>query len=125
MIFPYLDDEPVVPIEIQDHLGGWHKFYGYLDSGAGYSVFHTDVAEILGINIYKGREIDLTVGDGSKIPTFVHKLSVRFAGRQFLAEISFSPSLGIGANILGMKSFFDRFRICFNNKKKMAKIKPF
>ena len=77
------------------------------------------------IYIYKGKEILLTVGDGSKIPAFVHRLSVFFANKHFLADISFSPSLGIGANILGLRSFFDNFRICFNNKKKVVEITPF
>lgn len=117
MSFPYLDGNPVVPLKLQDARGGWHKFWGYLDSGAAHSVFHSDVAEILGIDIYKGREVNLTVGDGSKIETFIHKAPVRFAGKKFVAEISFSSSLGIGINILGMKSFFDKFRVCFNNKK--------
>lgn len=123
MIFPYIDNEPVIPLEIKGTANKLYKFYGYLDSGAGYSVFHADVAEVLGVDIYKGREISLTVGDGAKIESFVHKLPVRFAAKKFTAEISFSPSLGIGANILGMKSFFDKFRICFNNKKKMVEVK--
>lgn len=80
MIFPYLDNEPVVPIEIRNSNGTWHRFFGYLDSGAGYSVFHADITEILKINIYKGRKIHLTVGDGAKIESFIHKLPVRFAG---------------------------------------------
>lgn len=125
MTLPYLDDEPVVPVEIQDGSGEWHKFFGYLDSGAGYSVFHIDVAEILKINIYKGREISLTVGNGSEIPTFIHRLPVRFAGKKFIAELSFSPSLGIGTNIIGTKSFFDNFQICFNNKRKAVEVKSF
>lgn len=125
MIFPYLDGEPVLPVEIQDGCGEWHKFFGYLDSGARYSVFHIDVAEILGIDIYKGREIALTVGDGAKIESFIHKLPVIFAKKKLIAEISFSPSLGIGSNILGMKSLFDNFRICFNNKKQQVEVEPF
>lgn len=125
MIFPYLDEEPIVPLEVKAADNKWIEFHAYLDSGAGYSVFHSDHAEVLGINIYKGKEINLTVGDGSKIPTFIHKLPVRFAGKKFIAQISFSPSLGIGTNILGMKSFFDNFKICFNNKKKQVEILPF
>jgi len=125
MIFPYLDNEPVIPVEIKNRNGDYRQFYGYLDSGAGYSVFHKDVAEILQINIYKGKKIKLTVGDGSEIPAFIHKIPVRFAGKEFTAELSFSPSLGIGTNILGMKSFFDNFKICFNNKKKQIEIKAF
>lgn len=125
MTFPYLDEEPIVPVEIKGTDGNWYEFHGYLDSGAGYSVFHSDHAEVLGINIYRGKEIHLTVGDGSKIPTFIHKLPVRFAGKKFIAEISFSPSLGIGTNIIGMKSFFDNFRICFNNKRKAVGVESF
>ena len=122
MIFPYLDHEPIIPLEIKSVDGQWIEFHGYLDSGAAYSVFHADHAEVLGIDTYKGKEINLTVGDGSKISTFIHKLPVRFAGQEFIAEISFSSSLGIGTNILGMKSFFDNFKICFNNRKKQVEI---
>lgn len=125
MIFPYLDEEPIVPLEVRGIDGNWYEFHAYLDSGAGYSVFHADHAEVLGIDIYQGKEINLTVGDGSRIPTFIHKLTVRFTGKKFTAFISFSPSLGIGTNILGMKSFFDRFKICFNHKKQQVEVNPF
>jgi len=97
-----------------------------VDSGAGYSVFHADYAKALGINLKSGksgRKINLLVGNGSKIETFVHKIPVRFANQEFVAEISFSSGLGIGTNILGMKSFFDKFRICFNNKKRIVEVK--
>ena len=123
MNFPYLDGYQVVPVEFRDGSGKWHKFWGYLDSGAAHSVFHSDIADILGIDVHnKGERSDLTVGNGSKIETFVHKIPVRFAGEEFVAEISFSSGLGIGTNILGMKSFFDKFRICFNNKKQIVEV---
>lgn len=122
MIFPYLNDEPVLPIKIRNKSNDWIPFHGYLDSGAGYSVFHRDVAEILGINIYQGKKIFLTVGNGAKIDGYIHGLLVRFAQKEFYADISFSPSLGIGTNIIGLKSFFDNFRICFNNKKQLIEI---
>ncbi|MBI4009239.1 hypothetical protein HY357_03330 [Candidatus Roizmanbacteria bacterium] len=122
MIFPYLNDEPVLSIKIRNKSGDWIPFHGYLDSGAGYSVFHLDVAEILGIKIYQGKKIFLTVGDGAKIESYIHKLPVKFSEKEFTAEISFSPSLGTGTNILGMKSFFDNFHICFNNKKQQVEV---
>lgn len=125
MIFPYLNGEPVLPIQIKNHSGNWITFHGYLDSGAAYSVFHVDVAEILGVKIYQGRKIYLTVGDGAKIETYIHQLLVKFGGKELAAEISFSPSLGTGTNILGMKSFFDHFHICFNNKELQVSVTPF
>lgn len=88
MIFPYVDDEPVIPLEIRNSSKDFIPFHGYLDSGAGVSVFHIDVAEILGINIYKGNKFYLTVGDGAKIESYLHKLWVRFTQKEFLADIS-------------------------------------
>lgn len=122
MIFPYLSGEPIVPLQIKGNDTKWYEFYAYIDSGAGYSVFHADHAELLDVKIYKGTKIFLTVGDGAKIESFVHKLPVLFAGREFIADISFSPSLGIGTNILGMRSFFDNFQICFNNKRGLVEV---
>lgn len=125
MVYPYIDGDPVVHLKVQARDGVWYDVLAYVDSGAGYSVFHADYAKALGIDLKSGKKINLVVGDGSKIETFVHKLPVRFAGKEFTAEISFSPSLGIGTNILGMKSFFDKFRICFNNKRQRVEVLAF
>lgn len=93
MIFPYLDNEPIVPLEIKSKNGEWIEFHAYIDSGAAVSVFHSDHAELLGLTIQKGRKIFLTVGNEEEIPAYVHKIPVRFAGKEFFAEVSFSRSL--------------------------------
>lgn len=123
MIFPYLDNEPIVPLEIKSKNGEWIELHAYIDSGAAVSVFHSDHAELLGLTIQKGRKIFLTVGNGEEIPAYVHKIPVRFAGKEFSAEVSFSRSLGVGTNLLGLASFFDKFSICFYHRKKCVKIK--
>lgn len=94
----------------------------YLDSSAGYSVFAKEYALAFGLNLKKGKKINLTVGNGEKIEAYVHRLPVKFASKEFIAEISFSPNLGVDTNILGMKSFFDNFHICFNNKKRQIEV---
>ncbi|MBC2697670.1 MAG: hypothetical protein HF976_06500 [ANME-2 cluster archaeon] len=38
---------------------------------------------------------------------------------EFKASIGFSRNLGIGFNILGRESFFDRFVFCFDDKNKV------
>ena len=123
MIFPYVNDEPIVPLEIQTKSGEWIEFHAYIDSGAGYSVFHADHAEVLGIQLEDGRKIFFTVGDGAQIPAYVHKILVKFAGKEFRAEVAFSSSLGVGVNLLGRTSFFDEFSICFHHFKKYLEIK--
>src|SRR3989338_729627 len=115
MMFSYIDDEPIVPLEMQTKDGEWIEFHAYVDTGAGYSVFHSDHAELLGIQLEAGRKIFFTVGNGSQIPAFIHTVSVTFAGERFQANISFSSHLGVGTNLLGLASFFDEFSFCFHH----------
>ena len=81
MMFSYIDDEPIVPLEMQTKDGEWIEFHAYVDTGAGYSVFHSDHAELLGIQLEAGRKIFFTVGNGSQIPAFIHTVSPPETGR--------------------------------------------
>jgi len=111
---------PIVPIELKNEQ--WVIFDAYVDSGASYSVFHTDVARILSINLERGRKTYVTVGDGSQIIVYLHKIEVLFAGEQFVATIGFSRNLGIGFNLIGMKDVFDRFKITFDNRNRILEV---
>lgn len=123
MIFPYIGSEPIVPLDIQTQKGEWHRFHAYIDSGAGFSVFHGDYIQVLGLKLEEGRKIFFTVGNGAQIPAYVHKVDVEFAGKKFQAQIAFSSSLGVGTNLLGLVSFFDEFSFCFHHFKKYVEIK--
>lgn len=122
MIYHYVDNEPIISLDIQSKRGVWIEFFAYIDSGAGYSVFHSDDAEALGLKLENGRKIFLTIGDGAQIPAYIHKVPVKFADEKFVGEIAFSPSLGVGTNLLGLASFFDIFSICFHHAKKRIEI---
>lgn len=110
---------PIISLEIWSG-ERWIGCEAYLDSGATYSIFHADLAQILGLVYRKGRKVFVKVGDGGLIPVYLHKLPVKFAEVKFNALIGFSESLGVGFNLLGRVSFFDRFRICFNDKDKIV-----
>ena len=117
MKFPYVELRgrllPIVPVEVNDI-----EFYAFLDSGASFSIFHSDIAEILEIQIESGEKVLVTVGDGSLIPVYMHELKVKFAGKEFEARIGLSKKLGIGFDIIGRKDFFENFKICFDEKNK-------
>jgi len=117
MKFPYVELRgrllPIVPVEVNDI-----EFYAFLDSGASFSTFHSDIAEILEIQIESGEKVLVTVGDGSLIPVYMHELKVKFAGKEFEARIGLSKKLGIGFDIIGRKDFFENFKICFDEKNK-------
>jgi len=126
MRFPYFQLEkdnfaPIIPLKI---LGreGWITFEAYIDSGASFSIFNIDRAEILGIHPKRGEKIYLTVGDGGLLEVYIHRLQVELSDLRFMAQIGFSYQLGIGFNLLGRKSFFEHFRICFDDKKRFVEV---
>ncbi len=92
---------PVISVELKKG-EEWIVFDAYVDSGAGYSIFHTDVAAILGIDIETGKESFVVVGDGSRIKVYIHNLKIKLAEKEFAAVIGFSHRLGIGFNIYGI-----------------------
>ena len=49
----------------------WVEFKAFVDSGAGYSVFQAEMAEILGLSLENGEEEYVTVGDGSQIKVYI------------------------------------------------------
>lgn len=113
---------PIVPIEVKGK--EWVSYDAYVDSGAGYSIFHSDVAEDLEISLEDGDKVYITVGDGSQIITYLHKILVRVADQKFKVTIGFSERLGIGFNIIGQEDIFDRFKICFDRSEKVIEFHP-
>ena len=110
---------PVVPIELKGNIE-WVSYDAYVDSGAGYSIFQAEMAEILGLKLENSNESYVTVGDGSQIKVYIHRVKVKIAGQEFDATIGFSRHLGIGFNIIGRLVIFDRFRVCFDESEKVV-----
>ena len=122
MKIPYAENEkgvfsPLIRLELC-HKGQAIETEAYVDSGASYSIFKPEIAQMLGLKFSKGHKILLTVGDGGMIPVYLHNLTVKFANHQFVASIGFSDKLGVEFNLLGRASFFKKFMICFNDKDK-------
>lgn len=124
MKFPYVQFQkkfsPIMPIKLRHKNKEWTEFKAYVDSGASYSIFRSEIIDILGIELEKGKKIHVIVGDGSLIPVYLHKIAVQVAEETFSATIGFSRRLGIGLNIIGRKDIFEKFKICFNEKEKIV-----
>lgn len=120
MIFPYKKVSastygPIISVALRAP-ARWVPFNAFVDSGADYSVFHSDVAILLGFDLTAGRKKIVTVGDGDEMTTWLHDVRVRFAGYVFVAVIAFSSGLGAGFNLIGRKTFFEKFQVCFNDR---------
>lgn len=113
---------PIIPVKLRGR--EWTEFLAFLDTGASYSIFQADVAEILGIKMEDGEEREVVIGDGDKLKVYLHKIEVALAGKEFLALIGFSKGLGTGLNILGRKDIFEQFTICFKEKEKAIEFTP-
>jgi len=113
---------PIISIRLKGK--EWVEFRAFVDSGAGYSIFQAEMAEILGLRLENGTESYVTVGDGSQIKVYIHRVKVRIAGQEFDATIGFSRHLGIGFNIIGRLDIFDRFRVCFDESERVVEFHP-
>ena len=126
MIFPYKKTGgskygPVVPVALKGKKR-WIPFNAFVDTGADYSVFHADIAILMGIKLTSGEKKIVTVGDGDDMTTYLHKVKVYFADFIFNAAISFSSHLGVGFNLIGRKTFFEKFQFCFNDRFKIVRV---
>ncbi len=124
--YPYLEFRdklaPIVQIELKGR--ELVSYDAYVDSGAAYSIFHSDILEDLEIKLEEGKKMYITVGDGSQIIVYLHKIKVIIADKEFEATIGFSRYLGIGFNIIGRVDIFDKFKICFDETSKIVEFHP-
>jgi predicted aspartyl protease len=123
IIFPYKTYRgfpcPIVTVR----LNGF-DVEAYVDSGAFYSIFSAYEAEVVGIDFKKGKSNHIIVGDGNTIPVYFHTLPITIGNVTFNAVIGFSQKLGVGFNLLGRRSIFEKFVIVFDDSKKQITFIP-
>ena len=120
MIFPYLKDAtgrfaPIVYLQVWTG-NRWLYLQAYVDSGASWTIFHTDVAQLLGIDLRRASRRYMALGNGSVLPVYLKRIRVRFAGAEFSILAGFSDALRVGFNLLGRADVFSRFVMSFNDR---------
>ncbi|HEX9780556.1 MAG TPA: hypothetical protein VGB20_05005 [bacterium] len=126
--FPYLKDArgrfaPIVYLQVWTG-DRWVYLQAYVDSGASWSVFHLDVAELLGLKLARARREAVLLGNGAAVPVYMARIRVRFAGREFRVPAGFSDALQVGFNLMGREGVFDRFLMCFNDRARVLSATP-
>jgi hypothetical protein len=114
---------PVVSVGILIS-GRWQVVEMYVDSGAFYTLLHSDFATNLGLDFKKGRKVFAQVGDGSLIPVYQHKLPLQIGPTRFKATVGFSEKLGVRFALLGRQDVFERFRFCFHERRRVITFQP-
>ena len=93
----------------------------FIDAGATVSIFKTEVAESLGIDLEKCRRIILK-GIGGTITAYVQRVILKIGGREIDTEVTFSKELDVKINILGREGIFNNFEVCYNDKAKKVRL---
>lgn len=81
-----------------------------VDSGANISLFHAEVAELLGLDLTTGVKIPLG-GIKDSIEAYVHSVQCTISQCSFLCRIAFSEQFTAAFNVLGRLDFFEKFAV--------------
>lgn len=89
------------------------KYVFILDSGADITIVPKSVGEILG---FKKTKLHYLGGVGGRIGYYVNKANIKLAGKSFNIDVAWSTSDEVPL-LLGRKDVFNKFKICFIEKK--------
>ena len=101
------------------------NFLALLDSGADCSLFNSQIAEVLGVDITKGVAIKMTGINGESQGYRLENVAIIIEGSDKIIKIPVcfidSPTVGI---LLGQEGFFDQNRIKFEKDHDTFEINP-
>lgn len=125
MKFPYYKfrdglNRPVIQIEVCCN-DKKTPYYTLIDSGADMNLFHSELAEILNIDIEKGVKRNVGgINHGESQVYYVHQVTLCVGGWKYETTVGFMPSLSKnGYGVLGQTDFFNLFkRVSFDFNKK-------
>lgn len=123
--FPYQLDAtgdlfPVIPISVTSG-NQRQEIFALIDSGAAISVFQSEIADVLGIDILKGKQVFLG-GITGRIRGYIHNLEIEVGKIKLFCPVVFSKEYVASFNLLGREKFFEKFRITFAEKKKRVEL---
>lgn len=93
------------------------SFLILVDSGAEVSLFTRSDAELLGIELEKGKRIEIGTVSGEKFSAFLHPVNLRIGEEVFKIKAAFSERDGI-PRVLGRNPIFSYFFIVFDDEDK-------
>jgi hypothetical protein len=88
------------------------RFDAIIDSGAASCLFHAAIGRALGLDIENG-DLEYTQGVAGQSKVYLFDIALNVVGETILTRAGFSDELPI-AGLLGMRGFFENFRITFD-----------
>lgn len=95
--------------------------FALIDSGASTCVFTPNVSKSLSIKPELGESFDIQ-GVGGEVAGYLHELWIEVAGKKFKTPVVLTKDTIAPINLLGRSSFFENFKITFNEKRKLVEL---
>jgi hypothetical protein len=114
---------PIIPVYLFNN----KKIIGYeaiMDSGADFNIFHSEIADILGINYKKGHKRRLFGLSSQKIKGYEHEVEIKIQGfGKYKTKIIFSNQIPVNSfGVLGNIGFFNHYNVNFKYNEKLISI---
>lgn len=125
-IFPYRREystligeiyRPIVIVYLQAKNKRWVGFTLYADSGADITLLPESACEGLGYNLKAGEPGYVGGITRGRIQVYVHEITMKLGEEVFRAKIAFAQTESVPP-LLGRTDVFDRFKVCYDNKRK-------
>ncbi len=120
-LFPYIQignyHRPIIPLflRVQDITVEYHVL---VDSGADFNLFHTDIAEIFGIDL-EHADTERISGIGGEVTAYPFLFEMSLDQHTFSRSPALlSSDLPMSYGIVGQVGFFDKFSVEFTYKTK-------
>lgn len=112
-----IDTLPVVEVGFKNREGEWFSLFLIIDSGATISSLPKSDAEVLGIDVKKGKYMLISGIGNEKLPGWQHNVNVRFKNILLRLPIVFLDK-EISPRILGRAGLFESFILVFQENRK-------
>ncbi len=116
---------PVIPVKLKSASENF-DYEVLVDSGADICIFHSEIGELLNLNVLKGKPYEVFGVGGKASIYYLHKIMIEIGGRSHEIEAGFMPSVSgytMRHGIVGQKGFFDKFVVKFDLVKEEVELK--
>lgn len=115
---------PIIPITLKHNKKGLN-YVALLDSGADFNIFHSELAEVLEIDLTKLPKISFSgINKGVHGIMQMAVIEIGINDYTFNTPVHFSSEISPdGYGIVGQQGFFDKFKVLFNFEAKKIELK--
>ena len=86
------------------------RLVAYVDTGAGYCMFQSEYAELLGLELTQGMQIEVTPAGGGVIEAYGHTVVIEVLDQRVESMVYFTNHPGFRRNVLGRQGWLHHFK---------------